>query len=168
MAKTLNGFFQSNVGIPDLQVAHPMRKAIEANAFSTKNGLEEIYFNFVRKNWLSLLENKETIYENKGQETGKNENVPRIEAIAVNDEVVGTQAPVEWITELVAVNKRLLKFERKIKKWMSRKETRLQRIELNIHYLVTQINDSVNDESYQFGTDDKDEHGDHFTEYLDE
>ncbi|KAL3513240.1 hypothetical protein ACH5RR_025957 [Cinchona calisaya] len=32
---------------------------------------------------------------------------------------------------------------------MSGKEMRLQRIELEMHYLVTQINDFVNDESYQ-------------------
>ncbi|KAL3535129.1 hypothetical protein ACH5RR_003590 [Cinchona calisaya] len=58
----------------------------------------------------------------QGQDTCENEKAPGIEAIAVNKEVAGTQALVKWVTELVtsvrAVNKRLLKFERKIKKQM--------------------------------------------------
>ncbi|KAL3527766.1 hypothetical protein ACH5RR_012422 [Cinchona calisaya] len=37
-----------------------------------------------------------------------------------------------------------------------------------MHYLMTQINNSVNDESYQSGTDDEDEHSNHFTEYSGE
>ncbi|KAL3535324.1 hypothetical protein ACH5RR_003785 [Cinchona calisaya] len=97
----------------------------------------------------------------QGQEMDKNEKVPRTETTAENEKVAGNQAPVDWLVELVTsvrvANIWMMKFGRKIEKWMNRKKTRLQRIELKIHYVVTQINNSVNDEFYQSAMDDEDE-----------